>query len=236
MNYKAIIFDKDGTLLDFDAFWLAVSDGALDDIIRKTKSTASKEELLSAMDVHDGICDIRGILASGTYADMGRAIFSVLAKHGADMSESEITELTIKAYHDNYGKGTVAPTCENQKSHLMRLKEMGLKLAVITTDDAFVTKKCLDALGIAECFDEILADDGKSPTKPDPYYMNLVCKKWGTLPSEVLMVGDTITDMRFAKNSGACALGVGKSPENRAVLAEYTDKVFPDISYVTEVL
>lgn len=32
---KAIVFDKDGTLLDFDAFWLTITYKAIDDILKK---------------------------------------------------------------------------------------------------------------------------------------------------------------------------------------------------------
>jgi len=30
---KAIIFDKDGTLIDFDSFWIAVSENAINHIL-----------------------------------------------------------------------------------------------------------------------------------------------------------------------------------------------------------
>lgn len=35
MDIQAIIFDKDGTLLDFDAFWIAVSVYAIKDMLKQ---------------------------------------------------------------------------------------------------------------------------------------------------------------------------------------------------------
>ena len=46
----------------------------------------------------------------------------------------------------------------------------------------------------------------------------------------MVMVGDTLTDMRFAQNGGIKAIGLAKSAENEAKLRAYTDVVLPDPS------
>ena len=50
------------------------------------------------------------------------------------------------------------------------------------------------------------------------------------------MVGDTITDMMFAKAGDVDAIGVGKTESARRILGEYTDKTFHDVSSVPEVV
>ena len=50
------------------------------------------------------------------------------------------------------------------------------------------------------------------------------------------MVGDTLTDMRFAKNAGIRAIGVAKNEKNRKILSTMTDTVVHDVSLVGALL
>lgn len=237
MKTKAIIFDKDGTLIDFDSFWLTISYKAIEDILKKVKKDLDlAEEILSALGVNNHITDINGVLCKGTYAQMGQAIYSVLKKHGCDITEEEAIRLTIDAYHRNLGAGIVKPACENIFDVLSKLKQHGIKLAVVTTDDAFVTKKCLEMLGIDTLFDVVYTDDGKYPAKPDAYCINDFCERERFLESEVVMVGDTLTDIQFARNGGIKVVGVAKSEGNKSFLEGKADSVIPDISYIFDVI
>jgi phosphoglycolate phosphatase len=109
-------------------------------------------------------------------------------------------------------------------------------LGVVTSDDPQGTELCLKGLGIDGCFDLILASDRVHPSKPDPYYMYEFCKKFSLRPEEVMMVGDTLADMQFGKNSGTFTVGVAKLRENRDFIAPYADCVIRDVSALPELL
>ena len=49
------------------------------------------------------------------------------------------------------------------------------------------------------------------------------------------MVGDTMTDMSFAKNAGICAIGIAKSEKNAQILAPHAAFVVPDPSHLLRV-
>ena len=69
---KAIIFDKDGTLIDFDSFWITISTIAIKDILKELGcNDVSAENILSVLGVEDGITSIDGILCSSTYSKIG---------------------------------------------------------------------------------------------------------------------------------------------------------------------
>ena len=44
MRADAIIFDKDGTLLDFDAYWVSVSDAAITSVLTEYSAPLSLKE------------------------------------------------------------------------------------------------------------------------------------------------------------------------------------------------
>ena len=194
------------------------------------------EEILSALGVNNNTTDINGVLCKGTYAQMGQAIYSVLKKHGCDITQAAIVKLTIDAYHANFGEGIVQPACENIYDVLSRLKKLGLKLAVVTTDDELFTKRCLQTLGIDKLFDYIYTDNNTYPAKPDAYCINDFCEREHLLKSEVVMVGDTLTDIQFARNGGIKVVGVSKSEGNKSFLEGKADSVIPDISYIFDVI
>ena len=50
------------------------------------------------------------------------------------------------------------------------------------------------------------------------------------------MVGDTMTDTRFAKNAGISAIGIAKSEDNANILAPHAKAVIRDPSHLPEIL
>lgn len=233
MKAQAIIFDKDGTLIAFDAFWVKVSQNALNDILSSIgRCDIPIDELLACMGVENGVTDIDGILCKGTYAQMGCAINEVLKKYGFDIDKDETVKMVIEAYNKNADTGDVVATCENIADVLLKLKKRGIKLAVVTTDNEEITHTCLKKLGITSLFDKIYTDDGKTPVKPDPFCVNDISAVFGIDKENIVMVGDTMTDVNFAKNAGITVIGVGSCEKNRERLLGKADFVIPDISHI----
>ncbi len=237
MFADAIIFDKDGTLLDFDAFWLTISFKALDDVlVRFEKQEVPKEELLESLGVYNGVTDIDGVLCRGTYGQMGQCVYEVLKRYGCTASCDEVVDVVVDAYEKNFDIGEIKPTCQGLTDALIQLKKQNKKLAVVTTDNEKTTRKCLKALGIEEMFDKIYTDDGKVPTKPDPYCALDFCREIGADKSRVVMVGDTLTDVEFAKNAGISVIAVAKSDKSRAILSPLADAVVSDIQGILDIV
>ena len=237
MSIKAIIFDKDGTLMDFEAFWVTVSKYAIEELKTKTLlSAVPTEEVLACLDVRGGVADINGILAQDPFPVMGKAINACFKKYGCSMTDKEMTLLTVSAYHSNIDKGIINPACDDIAGVMKKLKEEGIKLALFTTDDPYDTRKCLETLGIYQYFDEIYTDDGVLPPKPNPYCLELFCEKYGLSKEDVIMIGDTLNDVRFARNGGISVGGVAKNQNNRMILEKEADFVMTDISQVFDYL
>lgn len=236
MASEVIAFDKDGTLIDFDSFWISISVMAIRDVLKIFGAERlDVDEILASLGVKDGKTDIDGILCHGTYAQIGEKIGGFLRSAGCTEPREEIVAAVIEAYNENMESGEVKPTCENIREVLLKLKNGGRRLIVVTTDNLEITSMCLEKLDIKDLFDKIYTDDGKTPVKPNPQCIFDYCQGEGIDKDKVIMVGDTMTDVNFAKNAGIRIISVAADEENRKRLAPYADAVIPDISHIFEI-
>lgn len=237
MKIDAVIFDKDGTLIDFDAFWVAVAEKAvkysLDVLGAKTRPI---DKILLAFGIKDGVTDVDGVLCKGTYREICEIVYSVLKDNGEDFSCEQVEKVVMNAFNQSISVGVVKPTCEDLKDALTSLKERGKRLAVVTTDNEYITLKCLKALGIEQLFDKIYTDDGITPPKPNPHAALDFIKEFNLDREKVLMVGDTMTDVKFALNADIKVVGVYKSSKNKELLLPHADAVVSKISQLLEVI
>lgn len=237
MKVDAIFFDKDGTLIDFDAFWVSVSVKALSEVLsRFNLQNVPLDELFEALGVHNGVTDTDGVLCKGTYAQMGQVVYDVLRRYDDGIDSKRVTDAVIDAYNKSSDSGDVKPTCNEPSAVLNELKKRNKKLVVITTDNETITRKCLDNLGITQCFDAIYTDDGRTPAKPDPYCAIDFCKRFGVKIENAIMVGDTMTDVEFAKNAGISVVILARNEKNREFLAPHATVVIQDLAQLLDVL
>ena len=237
MKADAILFDKDGTLIDFDAFWVPVTEKAILATLSQLGADADlAAPILEAIGVHNGVTDVDSVLCKGTYAQIGQVVHEVLWRHGVDADRDAVAQRIEKAYEDHMDAGQVQPTCLDLKAVLEKLKKRGKHLAVVTTDNAKVTAFCLKKLVIEQLFDRIYTDDGEFPPKPDPYCAHHFCGLLGIGRDCVVMVGDTLNDVRFARNAGIQVVGVAAGEENRRLLTGQADLLVSSLSELPDVL
>ena len=96
MQADAFIFDKDGTLLDFDAFWISVTVKALEDVFQALSMDNSYlSEIMEALGVRDGVTDMDGALCKGTYEEIGHIVYDVLSRYGCPASRDAVAEMVM---------------------------------------------------------------------------------------------------------------------------------------------
>ena len=233
----AVIFDKDGTLIDFDAFWVSLSLAAMKAVLQQlNQDEALLGEIIEAFGVHNGETDINSVLCKGTYAQMAEIVQTVLEEHGCIIPLQELEIMVREAYNSHTQFGEVKSTCTNLREVLQTLKNKGKKIAIITTDNKQVTLFCLEKLGIADLFDKIYTDDGDIPAKPHPDSAYDFCKTFDICQENTVMVGDTMTDILFANNAGIGMVAVAKSEKNKRILSKETEIVIHDVSELLDIL
>ncbi len=235
MKTDAIIFDKDGTLLDFDAFWVTVSKYAVEAFLKKLSIIEiTSEDILKAFGITGDKCDVEGILCKGTYEKMGQVVFSMLKNTKYTLCEI-ITHLT-DAYNETAHKGIIRPVSPLQEETLKKLKSRGKKLILVTTDNLEITKRCLEGLNIWKLFDKIYVDDGVTPLKPHPSSGEDVSQSFNINKENILMVGDTVTDIKFARNVGIKVIAIVRDEKSKEVLTPLADGIIYDMSEILDMI
>jgi len=76
------------------------------------------------------------------------------------------------------------------------------QLAVLTNKPEAPTRRLLEAFGLASFFPRVIGGDSAFARKPDPASMHALMKEHGTTPASTWLVGDSMIDVRTARNAG----------------------------------
>ena len=235
MKVAGILFDKDGTLMDFDSFWVSVSVVAVKEALKRLRQEESlADEILEAFGVHNGVTDPDGVLCKGTYGEMAEIFCGILEEKGSYVSLVEAEENLTEAYRSSAACGRVEGSCEHLRELLMGFKRQKIRIALVTTDRRSTTLFCLEKLGIEDLFDKIYTDDGAFPPKPSPDSALDFCRTFQLEKDGVWMVGDTLTDVNFARNAGIGMVGVAGKELSRRILQKEIESVLPDVSFLPQ--
>lgn len=207
---RGVLFDKDGTLIDFEALWIPASQAAL----QKAAATFGWKEgavaaARTALGIRGGHLVPGALLATGTYADMARAIERAAQVTFPGGDPGKILEaLYAEAVGAHPERIRPLPGGKALRDTLASLRARGIRLGVATQDGRIATERTLDACGILAAFDAILtAGMGYAP-KPAADIGREFCRRFGLQPQELAVVGDTAQDIAFARSIGAMAIAV----------------------------
>ena len=198
---EAVIFDKDGTLIDFDAMWggRARQLGArLDDVIRRPVSLDVFATI--GFDPTTGHVAPAGLLATGTMAGIEETVARVLRRWCPSIAAARRATALAWTVPD---PAALAVARDDLPAIFGRLRADGRRLAVITTDDRAPTDATLRALGIREYVGALVCGDDGFTVKPAPDAVLAVCHAFRTEPPRVAVVGDTPADLAMARDAGA---------------------------------
>lgn len=194
MNYKGLLFDFDGTLLDTNHLIIETFRQVLEP---KFPGKYSTEDLATFI----------GPSLSETFTLVDEANREALIEEYLQWNHK---------HHDELVTGF-----EDVVEVLTTLKNAGLKLAIVSTKRQASLKMGLDVLGVYELFDAIIGNDDVQYTKPNPEPVLLGIERLGLEKHEVIMIGDNYHDIEGGQRAGVHTAGVAwsmKGPEFLATL------------------
>jgi phosphoglycolate phosphatase len=214
---RGILFDKDGTLIDYRRTWVPIN--------REVASYAARGDAILAADLlrrngQDPVTNritAGSVLAAGSVAEIARAFAAQLGDRTPPGLEAGIARMFQE-------RGAGAVLIEGVAASLVELRRRGYRLGVASNDSHGGLSASLGAHGLLVLCDFAAGSDSGFGAKPDPHMALGFCRAVGLAPSEIAVVGDAVHDLAMARAAGA-ALAVGvlsgtSAREDLAVLAD----------------
>jgi phosphoglycolate phosphatase len=230
---RGILFDKDGTLFDFQETWKRVTETVLDTL-------APDRETWSRMAHAGGYDPVRGRFLPGSplVAESTGAIALLWAGINPNFSAAKIERILDDTALDVLADPTALfPTAADLPGLLTGLRNSGYALGVATHDSEQGARVQLGVAGAETAFDFIAGYDSGHGLKPGPGMLLAFAEATGIAPDSIAMVGDSRHDLEVAHNAGAAmAIGVLTGPAEHADLAPYATHILPSIEHLPALL
>ncbi|MFT7493278.1 MAG: phosphoglycolate phosphatase [Alteromonas macleodii] len=218
---KGIIFDKDGTLFDFNATW-----GAWARNVFEVETAGDPDQLASLA------AALKYDLAAGQFLPESLVIASTVYEI-AQAVLPFVAETDASALIERFNAAAMcAPQVETTSlvAFITKLKSAGLKVGVATNDAEYPARAHLRVAGIEALFDFIAGFDSGFGGKPAPGQLLGFCNSTGLSPSECVMVGDSTHDLHAGRAAGMVTVAVLTGVAARAELAPNAEVVLNSIA------
>lgn len=212
---KGILFDKDGTLLDFSSTW--------HDILNKVLKELEKEYNVKPA-IIEALKKVSGYLDNGferesliQYCATSQIValwLEIILREGAGQCKQITKNMLIDLFDEKALEEDVSiQVLEGVVELLNYLVKKGYVLGVATADTKPSTIHSLKKAKLYPYFNYIGSDEEGVMPKPAADMAYRFCTQEKLDPKEVLIVGDSVTDMLFAENAKSQFVGL-KTPFN----------------------
>ena len=232
-----VVFDKDGTLFDFHASWRPRFLEAVDRLLSQfSNRTEIQAELFRTLGYNaaDGRFGEDGPFATAT---------SDATVHAAATVLHQCSRPTLPWYRcEQLVRGKFAPILAESgdlspATELVplfaSLRESGVRVAVITSDDSGPTEATLAQFGLSSLVDYIGCGDSPGRHKPAPDLLLAAAARLNVSLAQTVVVGDSAADLLMARAAGAgLAVGVLTGVGSRGTLSPLADLVLNSIGEI----
>jgi len=181
---KLVLFDLDGTLVD-----------TVPDLAK------SIDEMLRRVDRKPmGEARIREWVGNGVECLVRRALTGEMDGEPSDTLFARAYPIFLDTYERYNGeRSTLYP---GVREALDFFADQGIPMACVTNKHSRFSAALLRRLGIYERFGMVLSGNSLPKKKPDPMPLLHMANHFGVAPSDSLLVGDSISDVKAARAAG----------------------------------
>ena len=226
---ELVVFDKDGTLIDFDAMWSGWAT-TLADRLERACLHPVREALFDRIgyDSETGRAISGGPLAAMPMARLRDLAVQVVRDAGLDAVEAE--RAVAEGWHAP-DPLTLAHPLTDLHRLFGGLRARAIRIAVATSDDRAPTMATLAGLGVADLVDAVVCADDGVRVKPAPDMVLHVCFRLGIPAAATAMVGDSPADLAMGRAAGVRrCIGVLSGVGRRSDLGPLADVVVGSVA------
>jgi phosphoglycolate phosphatase len=223
MPIRAILFDKDGTLVDFQRTWGPATHTVMTKLSNGDSAAFARLAAVSRYDpAQRRLLSGSPVVIETTYG-YGKLWAQAL---GVPVTPEFIDRIDALFFQETLDHLT---PMGDVKALLQGFRVRGYRLGLMTNDADANTRAQLRQLGLDALLEFVAAYDSGYGHKPDPDPVLAFAKFAGVAPSEIAVVGDSEHDLVAARAAGATAVGVLSGPIPRERLAPHADVLLPSI-------
>jgi phosphoglycolate phosphatase len=221
---RGLLFDKDGTLLDFEASWSSLYRVLCLDLAEGDALAAEAMLVAGGYDPKSGKFRAGAALAAGHTVDIARLWYPAL--EGAALKA-----MVDRIDHVFFENGVTSSVPIAGLSETLRtLADAGFRMGVATNDGTAATKAALTALELARFLPHVFGYDSVARPKPAPDIVHAFAAETGIPLQEIAVIGDNPHDLEMARAAGAGAsIGVLSGNGGRAELEPLADVILDSV-------
>ncbi|MDP4302550.1 phosphoglycolate phosphatase [Leptothrix discophora] len=184
----AVTFDLDGTLVDTAGEIAAAVNATLAEFDVEARPQA----------------EITALIGDGLRALMLRLMAQLLLARPS-LAERLQPDAALASLERHYALrvGASARAYPGAASTLQALRAAGVPTGCVTNKDGRHARMLLEATGLIEHLDLVIAGDTLPQRKPHPSVLRSAAARLGVAPHRLAHVGDSRTDLQAARNAGA---------------------------------
>ena len=224
MPLKAILFDKDGTLLDFDLTWGQAGFHVMKTMARGDEGNFNRLLEVTHYDLESRRYLPTSTMVAGSLDEIGPLWAGALNRKDLSAVGREIDDLFM----------ALAPEylvqLDDPLAILSGLAAKGYRLGIATNDSEAAALQQAEIMGLVPHLDFIVGHDSGHGRKPEPGMVEAFARHTGHAAHEVALVGDSTHDLHAARAAGAVAIAVLSGPASRAELEPHADHVIASIA------
>lgn len=230
MTIRGILFDKDGTLLDFRRTWVPINREVAEFAAGGDRELA---ERLLAIGGQDPVTDVMmpgSVLAAGTHEEVAEVFASCIGPRTPANLAAEIERIF------RTGGAKYSEMIDGVAEALAELRRCGYVLGVATNDTAAGLAASLGRHeGLMQFFSFAVGCDSGHGAKPAPGMALAFSAATAIAPAEVAVVGDAVHDLEMGRRARAGLLvGVLGGTSAYADLAPCADIVLDSTAHLPD--